>query len=484
MKLLKIDSSLSLSMIKLVVFTQFYLISGGISLYGQTPTPVDSTTQKRLDSVGPSLLDMLTDDGGLFPEEKEQEIATDSTTGSFWKDYVFEPTRLGISYEMTYKFTKPDELIKNRLAFRVEYSKFLFNNFFLQLDTKFFTFLEGDARSRPINFFINDNERRREVAFGSITRNAYMQYSFGLTSIKVGIQTLAWGESDFAAVVDEINPFDFRDPLNLNIDELRLGQFMVALNVYSSIGNWSGFFVPDARFNLFPEEGTRFFVDPFAGRNVTIEDETIENNLFEYGIRWKKTFGKSDISVIATSLIDNNIVRREVDSALILESERRFTTLGSSFNYAVGNLLIRGEAAIKFPRSYNDADLQLIERNAFDSTLSFEYAPNSTTTYGLEFVHNHVINWTDEIAGVPQNDYSLFLSYGKQFFKNNLSVNLISLVNWPYFTSFNLLSAGYKLNDNITLSLDTLVPITNDERSGFFQFREQQQLAFKIQLLF
>ncbi|XLS29197.1 DUF1302 family protein [Flavobacteriaceae bacterium M23B6Z8] len=484
MKLLKKDPSIPSRIIKLIVFVQCYMIIGNVILYGQTPTPTDSTSQKPLDSIGPSLLDMLTDDTGMFPNEEEQEVVADSTTGSFWKKYVFEPTRLGISYELTYKFTKPDELIKNRFAFRVEYSKFLFNNFFLQLDTKFFTFLEGDARSRPINFFINDNERRRELAFGSITRNAYLQYSFGLTSIKVGIQTLAWGESDFAAVVDEINPFDFRDPLNLNIDELRLGQFMLSLNLYSSIGNWSGFFVPNARFNLFPEEGTRFFVDPFEGRNVTIEQEKAASNSFEYGIRWKKTFGKSDISIIATSLIDNNITRREVDSDVILESERRFTTLGSSFNYAVGNLLIRGEAAFKFPRTYNDANLQLIERDAFDSTLSFEYAPDSRTTYGLELVHNHILDWTNEITGVPRNDYSLFLSYGKQFLKNDLSVNLISLVNWPYFTSFNLLSAAYKWNDNITLSLDTLVPITNDERSGLFQFREQQQFAFKIQLLF
>jgi hypothetical protein len=475
-----IFSSVLFSVTRLLLISVFYLSLGTACIFGQTPE-----NEKTTDSVSgvPNFLEMLTDDSGMLSGVVEQETLTDSIKPSFWKEYVFEPIRLGISYELTYKFTKPDEFIKNRFAFRLEYSKFLFNNFFVQLDSKFFTFLEGDARSRPINFFINGDERRRDLAFGSITRNAFLQYSFGITSIKVGIQTLAWGESDFAAVTDEINPFDFRDPLNLNIDELRLGQFMVAMNLYTSVGNWSAFFVPDPRFNLSPEEGTRFFTDPFEGRDVTIQDEKVESNLFEYGFRWKKTFGKSDVSIIATSLIDNNIAQREVDSTLILESKRRFSTLGMSFNYAISNVLVRGEAAVKFPKAYNNAELQLIERNAFDTTLGVEYAPNSTTNYGLELVHNHVIDWTDEIVGIPRNNYSVFLIYGKQLFKNNLSVNLISLLNWPYFTSFSLLSTSYKLNDNITLSLDTLLPLTNDERSAFFQFREQQQIAFKILLL-
>lgn len=428
-------------------------------------------------------IDMLTDDSGLYADEqnKEAEVGTEK---SFWKDYIFMPSRLGIGYEFTYNFTSPTEVIKNRFAVRLEYSKFLFNNLFVQLDTKSFTFLKGDSRSRDIAYYTNDELRETELAFGSITRNAFLQFSYKQSSIKVGIQTLAWGESDFAAVTDEINPFDFRDPLNLNIDELRLGQFMVAFNLYTSIGNWNAFFVPDARFNELPKEGTRFYENPFEGLNVTVQEEKQGGNDFEYGLRWKKTFGKSDVSIIITNLIDNNLAQRQADPTAILSSKVRFTTIGSSFNYAVGNLLIKGEAAIKFPKTYNTADLQLIERNAFDATVGFEYAPSSTMTLGLELVNNHIINWSDEIVGFPKNDYTAFVIVTKTLLKNNLSLNYISMFNGPNTTFFNLLSGAYKINDNITVSLDAIIPIAENEKSAFYQFRDQQHLAFKLQFMF
>lgn len=468
--------------------TVCFLLFAHIS-FSQTQQPEkekDTLSQKK--SQGGIKLDML--DGDMFDTGTEQDTITETIEGdtetkkSFWNEYIFSPSRLGISYEFTYNFTDPTEVIKNRFAFRLEYSKFLFNNLFVQLDTKSFVFMDGDSRSRRLSYYNNDDFEEADLAFGSITRNAFVQYSYKQSSIKVGLQTLAWGESDFAAITDEINPFDFRDPLNLNIDELRVGQFMIGLNFYTSIGNFNTFFVPNARFNLFPKEGTRFFEDPFAGTNIVTQEVDNGKNSIEYGFRWKKAFKKSDVSIIVTSLIDNNLVREQVNPNLVQLHEKRFTTVGMSFNYAIGNLLIRGENAIKFPRAYNTASLGIIERNAFDTSLGFEYGPNSTTTFTLELVNNHVINWTNEIVGIPRNDFTAFFVVVKELMKNDLSLNYITMYNGPNTTFFNLLSAAYKLNDNITLSLDAIIPITNDEQSAFYQFREQQHLAFKAQFLF
>lgn len=451
-------------------------------------------TEKKNDSIptqqtnGGINLDML--DGDMFDSGTEETTTLENNTDdieikkSFWEEYIFSPSRLGASYEFTYNFTDPTEVIKNRFGLRLEYSKFLFNNLFVQLDSKSLVFMDGDSRSRSLTYFNNDDFEKANVAFGSITRNAFLQYSYKQSSFSLGLQTLAWGESDFAAVTDEINPFDFRDPLNLNIDELRLGQFMIAMNFYTSIGNFSGFFVPNARFNLSPKKGTRFFQDQFAGTSIVTQEVDNGKNSIEYGFRWKKAFKKSDVSLIVTSLIDNNLAQEKVNPNLVLLHEKRFTTVGMSFNYAIGNLLIRGENAIKFPRVYNTAALKLIERNAFDSSLGFEYGLDDTTTLTLELVNNHIINWTSDIVGAPRNNYTAFFVVVKQFMKNNLSLNYISMYNGPNTTFFNLLSGAYKLNDNITVSLDAIVPITKEKESSFYQFREQQHLAFKLLFLF
>lgn len=478
-------SSMQFHIVKLCVIALFYKAYGSTVLHGQTTQSRDTIPKNPSNNVDFEMLDMdmLTDDGNLSIEEANQESQIVTKVPSFWKTYIFDPSRWTMSYELTYKFTEPDELIKNRFALRAEYSKFLFNNLFVQLDAKIFAFLDGDSRSRPVTLYLNDKGNETEFALGSITRNAFVQYSFGKVSFSAGIQTLAWGESDFAAVTDEINPFDLRDPLNLNIDEIRLGQFMTTFNVYTSFGNWNFFWVPDPRFNELPKEGTEFYVDPYGGQDVTLQDAD-NGNLFEYGMRWKKTFGKSDVSIIATSLMDNTTFSRQIDTDTYEISKKRFYTVGTGGNYAIGNLLLKGEAALKLNRTYTDTSLQLLQRNAFDATVGFEYSLNSTATLGLELINSHIVDWNDQILGFPKNDFTAFFIATKELMKGDLALNYISMFNAPNTTYFNLLSGSYNWTDNIVVSLDAIIPITQDPESAYYQFREQQHLAFKIQFLF
>lgn len=468
------------------IIIAFILLVGTQSSFAQTTKDSIPTNQPEKKIATDVLsIDMLSNDlyTGDVEESATEEGSQEEVRTDFWKKYIFNPMRIGISYEFTYKFTQPDEVIKNRLAFRMEYSKFLWNNVFVQVDTKAFTFLNGDSRSRDITLYLNDSPKQTEFALGSITRNAFVQYSYKQLSFKAGIQTLAWGESDFAAITDEINPFDFRDPLNLNIDELRLGQFMVAFDWFTSFGNWSAFLVPDARFNKLPQKGTRFYIDPFEGMNVELQNESNDNTI-EYGIRWKKAFAKSDVSFIATSLINNDLVYERLNSEIIQQKARRFTTLGMSFNYAIKNFLIRGEGAVKFPKTYNNAMFEVIEKNAIDTSLGLEYTYDSTFTLAMELVNNHVVNWSDDIVGTPRNNFTAFFVLTKQLMKNNLSLNYVSMYTEPYSAVFNLLSSSYKWNDNVTVSLDMILPTTKNINSGFYVYRNQQQLAFKIQYQF
>jgi hypothetical protein len=76
---------------------------------------------------------------------------TDSSFSSGQSEYLNEkesPMRLGLKYEMAYKFTNPDKIRRNRLSFRMEYSKSLSDHFSLQVDTKIFAFLKDDHRVR------------------------------------------------------------------------------------------------------------------------------------------------------------------------------------------------------------------------------------------------------------------------------------------------------------------------------------------------
>ncbi|MDA7716911.1 hypothetical protein N8834_00160 [bacterium] len=422
--------------------------------YGQVPVEKDSI-------VGWEDFNMI---------DIEPSINEDKNKSSSWSSNIFKGTRLGIQYDIAYKFEKPDKIMNNRLSYRLEYSRAFLDYFSLHVDTKVFTFFKKDHRIKS---------EEDIMSFEGRTREAYLQASFKKTSIKAGIQIIVWGESDYAIVTNEIGRLDYREPLSLNIDDLRIGQPMLTVDQYTSFGDWSAFFVPYPQFNEQPRKGTGYYYDPFGG-NVEYEKKKQDENFFEYGLRWRETFGKSDISIMAASLIDNQYALTMVAPSLISRSKERFFMTGATFNRAINNFLVKGEVAIKSQKTYNDASFQMVKKDALDASLGIDYSPNSTFTLSMEAVNYHIMNWTDEIQGIPRNNHILLLALSKQLMKNDLSLSWASMYNGPYTNFFNILSASYNWNDHITLNCDVLIPITDDVKSGFYPYRDQKQFAFRI----
>jgi len=469
------------------ILTSFVSSSLG---FGQVPGKGDTLEISQVFIKNDTLGSRTLDTTGLEFNNNEEEInkkpvsgISDGNVPSFWASNVFGPMRLGLKYELAYKFTKPDEIKKNRFSFRLEYSKFFFDHFSLQVDTKISTYLKDDHRTRNSTFWINDNTEKADMSFGGKTKEAYLQASFHKTSIKAGIQTLVWGESDFAAVTDEISPMDYREPLNLNLDELRMGQLMLSFDQYTPFGDLSGFFIPDPKFNEYPKKGTGYYNDPFNG-SVEYQMEKQDKNLFEYGIRWKKTFGKSDISLMAASLINNDYASCLTNPSLITQCKQRYSMAGMTFNYAINNFLVKGEVAMKSPKTFNDESFQIVKKNALDASLGVDYSASSTLTLSMEAVNYHVINWKDKLQGVPRDNYMLLLIMSKQFLNNDLSLNWVTMYNGPYSNFFNLLTTSYNWNDHFTLYFDVLLPVTKNINSGLWIYRDQKQVAFKIQYQF
>ncbi len=441
------------------------------------PIFVETDTTNNLDTMN---LEFPKNEGD-FNEKSISEVSDGKP--SFWTSYILDPVRLGLKYEIAYKVIKPTDIKKDRLSLRLEYSKLLFNKFSLQVDSKLLSFMKDDHRTRKSTFWINDHYKEVEMSFGERTREAYLQTSFHKTSIKAGIQTLVWGESDFATVTDELSPMDYREPLNLNLDELRTGQLMLTVDQFSPFGDWSAFFIPYPEFNKYPKKGTGYYYDPFNG-SIEFQKEKQNGNFFEYGIKWKKTFGQSDISIMAANLIDNEYASRMINPILISQSKWRYSMAGMTFNYAINKFLFKGEVAMKSPKAYNDTLSHIVKKDNLDASFGFDYSVNSTFTISMEGVNYHIIGWNKEIQSVPENNYMLLLILSKTFMRDNLSVNWVTMYNGPNNNFFNLLTTYYNWSDHITLYFDVLIPYTNNSNSGLYIYRDQKQVAFKIQYQF
>jgi hypothetical protein len=383
---------------------------------------------------------------------------------------VFKGMRMSLTYESSsqMKDSDSDNVGKNRTAARLEYSKYFLENCFLQFDGKETVFLRGD---------------HRHGAEGTDTRisQAYIQTSFGKTSVGAGMQTVAWGESILSPITDEVSPRDNREAFNFNLEELRVGQPMLTLDQYSGVGRWSFFYTPVPAFNQDPQKGTLYYVPvPFSYSSRIEGDQG-----GEYGVNWRKSFGSADVSVMAASLIDNEHgLRMDEASGLVTRVKERFSMVGMTFSYAIGKFLLKGEGALKSPKAYNDAQLQIVKRDEVDGYLAAEYQHSASLSLSLEAVNQHIEGWTGNIQSEPRDRQSLLLSVTKLLMHDDLKINVLNFYDGPYHSYLTILQTSFKWSDNLSVELDGVYPYTRDDRSPLWSLRDKRQATFKLQYQF
>ena len=120
--------------------------------------------------------------------------------------------------------------VSNRLSLRLELEQLLGEHAFLRFDGKVAYNAVYDASLYPDRSYadsVREKFRRRRT-----WREGYLQLSFGAVSLKLGQQVVVWGKSDASVVTDLVSPRDQTELFSTPVDEARLGQRMLVLDLY------------------------------------------------------------------------------------------------------------------------------------------------------------------------------------------------------------------------------------------------------------
>jgi hypothetical protein len=415
-------------------------------------------------------------EGDTFGQEAEQQ--TEDSKPSLPAS-LLSTARFTLKHETFYKFTRPDGIKSNRTSLRLEYARSIGPHYFIQLDTKQTVFWGDDHRAKAED---------KEMTTENFTREAFCQASFADTSIKAGVQILIWGESEGGAITDVISPRDYSEAFFISLEASRIGQPMILVDQFTPMGDVSAFFIPDPEFNKYPEDNSAYHYDEFNDP-VRYREESSDTRDYEFGGRWKKTFGQSDVALMAASLIENDYIHRldgvGADGAMIVTKKKeRFALAGLTFNYVRGSFLYKGEIGMKFPQHFNDADMQIEKRDVFDAALGLEYSPGGAYTLGLELVNRHIMDWDSDLVGVRENATSAVLLWEKDFLNETLSVSWISIYSTPDQGYLHTLRTTYKWTDHLSLKFEAFYPDISDPENSLWVYRDQKQVAMKIQAQF
>src|SRR2546425_4543805 len=403
------------------------------------------------------------------PQPDVPVTSPDMTEGRRFAEWL-KPLRVSLKHEGSYKFASPTRLVNNRSSVQVEYAKLLVPGLYLRLDTKLNLHLQDDHRAKA---------KDKDLFLELLPRETYLQTSFGNTSFRLGYQILPWGVSEAGAITDEISPRNTSEFFFVSLEESRIGQPMLTVDQFSHSGQWTGFFVPRPSYNKYPDRKSEYDI-PGAFDAPEPARRWGDPADFEYGLRWQRTFGKSDLSLMTASLIDNDYVVRK----------QRFSMYGLTANIAKENLLFRAEAALKkpkalFARSTDGNGTTIVESDQFDASLGFDYSPGGRSlVYSAEVVWNHLLDWQHNILGRVKNEYALVGRVSNRLLNDDLTLTWLTIYHQTYQSIQSKFLSSYRLNDNSSVHFEVFYPLERDKRSGSWPYRDEKQFVVRYQYQF
>ncbi|MEE8554256.1 MAG: DUF1302 family protein [bacterium] len=354
----------------------------------------------------------------------EAEEGEPDAAQPFWELGGF--IRLDGSYNFAHKAPEPGQtdyrgLSKLRLALQLELS--------LQLAENWRAFISGQA-FRDFAYGINGREQYTQAVLDQHEDEAEFREVFLLGTpiasldAKVGRQIVVWGKSDNIRVVDVLNPLDNREPGLTDLEDLRLPVTMTRLDYY--FGDWSltGIAVHEVRFNKDPAPGSDFFpFDPPPPE--VLPDDGGENT--EYAAALSGIFSGWDLAFYWAQVFDDQAHVEDIDpgpgeeQALV---HARITMVGAAVNVALGNWLLKSEAA-----RFTGLEFFTVPERTFtrvDGLLGAEYAGITDTTLSFEAVDRHLFEFDKALEQEPirqSKDVNQYvLTYRGSFLREQLDL--------------------------------------------------------------
>jgi len=252
---------------------------------------------------------------------------------------------------------------------------------------------------------------------------------FHSLDIKAGRQIVVWGKSDNIRVTDVLNPLDMREPGLTDIEDLRLPVTMTRLDYYAGDWNVTGIAIHEIRFNKSPEYGSDFYPVTASPLPEDIPPDSMDN--IEFAIAISGIFSGWDIAFYWADIYNDAPHRELIASGPPPQYEMkhaRLAMIGTAFNAAVGNWLLKAELArfdgLKF---YNAAGNTYSRTDVF---AGIEYSGFKDTTISVEAVNRHINNFSDALKEAPdeanENEYQSVVRLTRNFLNETLTITLLA----------------------------------------------------------
>ena len=420
--------------------------------------------------------------GSAFDEDSSANTSSwlDDFTIKISQQFSGQINNHGVEIAPDFSLPHEAELETNRLGANIRYQNAFAPGWLLQASAQIRIYLNDDYQYRAEGDSIDIESRGNEL---------FLQRSFDQHSIKLGRQTVVWGETSGNSVLDVINTTEFRDFNIIDIEDARLNQWMLVWDYFGEDSNFSSFVNLYPEFNPAAVRGSPFFFEPEF--NLTDYDRD-SSMLFEAGTQWRKSFEGSDISFMAAYLYENQL-RYEDPASLMgdaVAETNDFFLLGFSANRAIGKLLLNFDLAyshdvladsFSFPGTASLANPVNLKKDQIGTSVGFEYAISNEQSVSLGIQAQMLL---DEDEGLLPgqsliNDGvfgSWLVRYSNTLMNSELVISSTLQGDLAANSLLALVGADYTINDNWAIG-SQIISITSNDESPLLFFAEDVRLS-------
>jgi hypothetical protein len=273
--------------------------------------------------------------------------------------------------------------------------------------------------------------------------------------VKIGRQIAVWGRSDNIRITDVLNPLDLREPGLTDIEDLRLPVAMTRLDGYWNEWNVSAMALHEIRFDKSPVYGHDFF--PVQAPLPEENKPGCGGSDTEWALALTGIFSGKDVSFYWAELF-NDEAHIELDQSWQLTREHaRVTLWGTAGNLALGNWLLKGEAAYWQGLQFFNVTDRRFDR--LDGLLGIEYSGWDETTLSVDWAVRHILDFDQRLTSAPddaqEDEIQSAVRISRDFLNETLNVTLLAMVYAALGQdgAMERLTLAYDWNDAISTTL-------------------------------
>lgn len=252
-------------------------------------------------------------------------------------------------------------------------------------------------------------------------RSAKMQRLGDTTSLVVGFQEIAWGETFGVFIADIVNPRDLTDPLFNEIAWQRRPVFAINGQLFDDPWSFQVIVTPVPRHNLLPGRNSAFYLFPpalAAAPLVPLPDYNFDDfgHDAEYGGRLGFLFKSGlDLSAFYYRHWNRNpiwAVQALGGTPSLVPVLDRIHTMGTSFTKAKDEIVYRGDLLVHVQQPWSPAAFgTVVRRDVWQMILGLDTLSAESWNWGAQV---HVDHWKESTLLWVSGQASRVLCKGKR----------------------------------------------------------------------